>query len=388
MTRFPFRPDRSRREIGRPARRPFAFTLIELLVVIAIIGVLVSLLLPAVQAAREAARRTQCSNHLKQIGLAVHNYHSAHRSIPTTTTGADGTGTTCGNGFYSWLAMLLPYMEQQALYDQIDFDQSLSNHCNYIVSSDYMDYSISPTHDNAEAARTLVGSYLCPSDPAGVLRLHDDGEELAPGSYAANVGWPKFSFWPGDNRPLEKQNGVFGLYNPAQPESWHVPETKFRDIPDGLSNTAAVAERKISDLFVIASVWGGSYVPHTIDENMQSFCGSSTSSRSLEEWVPYCGSVTLSDPIYAEKHGHAWISGWTFASNTYMHVMPIGQRNCHIYGGEDEGNNLVTPGGYHPGGIHVLMADGSVSFRTESVDIRLWWALGSGNGGEVLANFE
>jgi len=365
-----------------------AFTLVELLVVIAIIGVLVSLLLPAVQAAREAARRMQCSNNLKQIGLALHNYESAHRFIPTTTTGPDTEGGACGSGFYSWLAMILPYAEQSSLYEKIDFSQSLSSHCNYTHSSDYLDYAINPSHPNAEAARTLVGTYLCPSDPAGVVQLHDGGEQLAPGNYAANVGWPMESYWPGTHSPIERQNGVFGLYNPSDPDPWQVREVKFRDITDGLSNTAAVAERKISAISIIDTWWGGRMIAPNTDVNMQSFCGSSINARSLDRWVPYCGSVTHGDPAYVEKHGHSWISGWTFAANTYMHVMPIGDRNCHVYGGEGLGNNLVTPGSFHPGGIHVLMADGSVGFRSESIDMRLWWAMGSANGGEVLAQQE
>lgn len=359
------------------------FTLIELLVVIAIIGVLVAILLPAVQAAREAARRIQCSNNMKQIGLALHNYHDVHGCIPTTTTGPDTSGGGCGSGFYSWMAMILPYVEQGNLYEQIDFDVPLSNHCNYSNNGDYADYGIAPGHPNAAAARTLVATYLCPSDPASVLQTHDDGEVLAPGNYAANVGWPMLSYWPGRNQPLERQNGVFGLLNPGQPARWQVPSIKFRNITDGLSATAAVAERKVSAVTFVDTWWGGSTVSPETDENMQSFCGSSIRERSLENWVPYCRSVTFSDPIYIRKHGHAWISGWTFAANTYMHVMPIGERNCHVFGGESNGNNMVTPGSYHSGGVNVLMADGSVDFRSESVDLRVWWAQGSANGGEI-----
>ena len=365
-----------------------AFTLIELLVTIAIIGVLVALLLPAVQAAREAARRTRCSNHLKQIGLALHNYQGAHRCVPTTTTGPDSAGDTCGSGFYSWLSMLLPFVEEGNLYDTIDFERSLSDRCDYAYSGEYLDYGIGPDHPNAEAAGTLVGTYLCPSDPAGVVQLHDGGQRLAPGSYAANVGWPKESFWEGNDHPIARQNGVFGLFNPSVTDPWHVPRVKFRDITDGLSNTAAVSERKISVIYVAETPFGGAFVPEHTDINLQSFCGSASTSRSLGNWVSYCGSVTLSDPNYVEKHGHAWMSGWTFAANTYMHVMPIGDRNCHVYGGEDDGNNLVTPGSYHIGGVHVLMADGSVSFRAESINLPLWWAMGSANGGEVLGQME
>ncbi|MEM8717541.1 MAG: DUF1559 domain-containing protein [Cyanobacteria bacterium P01_G01_bin.4] len=362
-----------------------AFTLVELLVVIAIIGILVGLLLPAVQAARESARRMQCANNMKQIGLALHNYHDTHRSIPTTMTGVDTEGGNCGSGFYSWLAMILPFHEKTNLYNSIDFNLPLSDHCNYSNNGDYLNYSISPNHPNAIAARTLVGTYLCPSDPSGLIQLHANGEQLAPGSYAGNVGWPKFASAPGGSQAIEKQNGIFGLLNPSSPDPWHVPRIRFGDITDGLSNTAAVAERKISSISVISTPFGGSFVAEGTDPNMQSFCGSTIRARSVDNWVPYCSSVTLSDPAYAEKHGHAWISGWTFAANMYMHVMPIGKRNCHIYGGESNGNNIVTPGSYHTGGIKGLMGDGSVSFRSESIDTQLWWGMGTRNGGEVLS---
>jgi prepilin-type N-terminal cleavage/methylation domain-containing protein/prepilin-type processing-associated H-X9-DG protein len=365
-----------------------AFTLVELLVVIAIIGILVGMLLPAVQSVRSAARRTQCANNMRQIGLAVHNYHDSNGHFPTTTTGPEFSDGTCVGGFYSWLAMILPQVEQQNLYDAIDFNVPLSDHCNYASSSDYLDYSIAPSHRNAGPARTLINTFLCPSDPAGVVQSHENGEQLAPGNYAANVGWPKRSYWPDDDQPLDRQNGVFGMINPSAPDPWQIAEINMGNITDGLSNTVAVSERKVSAINLIETPWGGSFVDPNADVNMQSFCGGGISSRSLDRWIIYGGSVSQSDPQYAEKHGHAWISGWTFAANTYMHVFRINDRNCHVYGGEGIGNNLVTPGSYHARGINVLMADGSVAFRSESINLQLWWALGSARGGEALARYQ
>lgn len=358
-----------------------AFTLVELLVVIAIIGILIGLLLPAVQSVRAAARRTQCANNIRQVILATHNYHDAIGYIPTTYTGPDTSVDAKNGGFYSWLAMILPQMEQGNLHNSIDFSLPLSDHTNYTSSSSYLDYSISPSHANAEAARTIVGAYLCPSDPNANVQSHDNGEQLAPGSYAGNAGWPRSAHYLGGD-PITQQNGVFGLSNPLSPDTWHVPRVKFQSITDGLSNTAAISERKISVIKFVTTEWG-QFVDPDEEPNMQSFCGSGLSARSLERWIPYLNGVSSSDPRYSEKHGHAWISGWTFAANNYMHAMPINQRNGHIYGGEGIGNNIVTPGSYHPGGVNVARADGSVHFVPEDIDMKIWWALGSANAGEA-----
>lgn len=362
-----------------------AFTLVELLAVIAIIGVLVGMLLPAIQSVRQAARKVQCANNFRQITLAIHHYDSAFGHMPTTTTGPDLSGAAKVGGFYSWLAMILPQIEQENLHNSIDFRLPLSDHTNYTDGSSYLDHSVSPTHPNAAAVGAIVSTFLCPSDPNGFVQTHDNGEMLAPGSYAGNVGWPRSSHLEGQ-QPIEKQNGVFGLSNPLSPDAWQVPKIRFQIVTDGLSNTAAISERKISVLRLIETSWGH-FVDPDQDENQQSFCGSGLRPRSLERWQTYLGSVTQSDPRYARKHGHCWMSGWTFAANTYMHSMPINQRNGHIYGGEGIGNNLVTPGSYHAGGVNVAFLDGSVHFLSEAIELPVWWSLGSANGGEVIGDF-
>lgn len=358
-----------------------AFTLVELLVVIAIIGILVGLLLPAVQAAREAARRMQCSNNLKQIGLAIHNYHDAFRSTPTHFTTAGTSAGVPTSGFYSWLTMLLPFVEQQNLYGTINFQIALADRAIYSNTGNFTSYTISPAHRNAAAAATIVPGFLCPSDPAGSVRIHGD-ERLAPGSYAGNVGWPKGASFPG-SAAINRQNGFIGLGSPEGNDPWQSPRIRFSDIADGLSNTAAVSERVISNFSLQTTAWGGQFVPYGVPDSMLSYCAGGMATRSLEQWVPYCGSVTPSDPTYVQKHGHIWMSGWNFAANTYMHVMPLGKRNCHIYGGEHDGNNIVTPSSHHAGGVNLQMGDGSVRFQSLNLDERVWWSTGSRNGGEV-----
>ena len=185
-----------------------AFTLVELLVVIAVIGILVALLLPAVQAAREAARRLQCVNHLKQIGLGLHNYHSTFNVLPMSTTGAESYGSQGGSGFYSWLALLLPFVEQSPLYDSIDFRQPMMDTYDQVWSSDYQVLTISASHPNAGAAATTVPLFLCPSDTFNMTPVLGTANP-APGNYAANIGWPRqCTGIDGHSSPLTRLNGA------------------------------------------------------------------------------------------------------------------------------------------------------------------------------------
>ncbi|WP_149499099.1 DUF1559 domain-containing protein [Roseiconus lacunae] len=368
-------------QINDRSRR--AFTLVELLVVIAIIGILVGLLLPAVQSAREAARRMMCQNNLRQVTLALHNYHSVHRSLPYSMTGADQHPGGAGSGFHSWLARILPQIEQTALHQRIHFEESLSDRTDYVYDSEYRDYSISPSHVDAEAAGAMISAYLCPSDPQSVPQL-SLGVSTAPGSYAGNIGWPRDSRGPESSSDVTRQNGVIGLLNPTSGDQWQQPRIRFADITDGLSNTFAVGERMIASVFESSNVFGGSQISPATPIAMQSFCGGSSRSRTLDSWVRYCKSVTLADADYSKSHGHAWISGWTFAGNHFMPVIPINHRNCHVYGGEDDGMNLVTLSSHHTGGVNISMTDGSVRFISESIDRELYWALGSRNGREII----
>ena len=363
-----------------------AFTLIELLVVIAIIGVLVALLLPAVQQAREAARRTQCRNNLKQIGLAIYNYHDTHNVFPLSTTGSQpsGASTGCGNGFYSWLALILPQLEQGPLYQSINFQVGMMDSCSQNVPADYDQASISSSHPNARAAATSIPAFLCPSDPQQMTPSMGTAQ-AAPGSYSANAGWPELTTGPdGTLAPLRVQNGFLGMINPKTPATWQQPRLSVRDVTDGLSNTAAVAERMINSLVDVPGPFGPTLNLANAPAGTLSYCGSNTgSARTLPFWVQYCGSVEFPDPKYTKVHGRAWISGWSFAANSYLHTMPINDRNCHLYGGEGYGMNIATPGSYHVGGINLLMGDGRVVFVNESIDSRLWWAIGSRNGNEA-----
>ncbi len=155
----------------RSSQKRLGFTLVELLVVIAIIGILVALLLPAVQSAREAARRLQCMNHLKQLGLALHNYHDTAKAFPPAITFRSGEDPTQYNTIRTgWTISILPYIEQQALYDAIDVNQPIS-HTN-----------------NLRIRNVAVPGMLCPSEPNGKVKCARAGGEWARGNYGANVG--------------------------------------------------------------------------------------------------------------------------------------------------------------------------------------------------------
>ncbi|WP_165074620.1 DUF1559 domain-containing protein [Paludisphaera rhizosphaerae] len=187
-------------------RRVRGFTLIELLVVIAIIAVLIALLLPAVQAAREAARRISCVNNLKQIGLAFHGYHDAHTKLPMGYVFA----TNYSRGGFGWGAMILPGVEQRALFDSANYSLPLWNGV------------------NSTTATTPISFYLCPSDETSPGKfLERDGFRYADSSYVASFGPGSMDADPTDRRGLFQRNTV----------------VSFSDVTDGLSQTLAASER-------------------------------------------------------------------------------------------------------------------------------------------------
>lgn len=352
-----------------------AFTLVELLVVMSIIGILIGMLLPAVQAVREAARRAECANNLRQIGIALANHHASQRCFPTSQTGPgqpDGRGGY-GPGFFSWYVRILPYVEQQTLYDSINLRVNMADKGD---SSSLYAATIGNSHPNAVAAGMAVPMFQCPSDSADRSAML--GSALpAPGSYMGNAGWPPYcTGMDGNRRVPALHSGFMGLQNPATPATWHVAKVRDRDFHDGLSNTVAVTERLIARRDSVQDLFGE-------DRRLLSYCGGgSQGSRTIDRYCNMTSQASSHDAQWSLYQGRGWISGWTFAANTYLHVMPINTNSAHLSGGQGDGSNLVSPSSHHPGGVHVLMGDGRVTFVREDVDREVWWAAGTRNGEE------
>jgi len=367
--------------------RSRGFTLIELLVVIAIIGVLIALLLPAVQQAREAARRAKCVNNLKQIGLAAHNYLDTHKSFPSAGSyWRCGGGSDWAGGGFSALGMILPLMDRSDLSDMINFGMNGNpNGC-------------PNTAPNYTAARFKCGMYLCPSDEAFNLPPISGSpyQEAGDGSYAVNNGWPRQATGYNGERGGHSAtswpigNGFAGIHpayvSPGTNEVFwttslspplHLPlgwVVKDKSFPDGLSKTAAFSERLINPGLIVRDprrnyyVFGDGTTPRTLAQ-LADDCRLAT--------TPFTNSFTI---------GASWLAPLSDYGNTYQHLMTPNTKNCR-YGSSSNhtisGNNFAfTPSSSHPGGVNVLYGDGSVNFISNSIDQRTWWALGSRDGGD------
>ena len=348
------------------------FTLVELLVVIAIIGVLVGLLLPAVQQAREAARRMQCSNNLKQIGLAIHNYESTYQVLPQLR---DRNDTTPDNNWNtqntSWRARLLPFLEQNALHENVDYDRH-----HWWAGGQRND----PTNTNWNIVTgTVIEGFRCPSDPGNgaVVWTAPDGtrqegrnsnRDFATTNYVASCG-------PDSIMRDRTSLGFFIIQrtrNARDRGTFH----KFRDITDGLSNTVAVSECVIG----FPHLRTNSTLPTGQGYLTQTPIPGDLQAGANDNGCPMSGTRTGSS---TRQRGNSWFRGMLPASLAFTTLMVPNSRlwDC----GNNTNRLMFTTRSLHNGGVNAMMGDGSVTFVSESVDFLTWRAVGGIADGVALS---
>jgi prepilin-type N-terminal cleavage/methylation domain-containing protein/prepilin-type processing-associated H-X9-DG protein len=387
------------------ARMRRGFTLIELLVVIAIIAVLIALLLPAVQSAREAARRAQCTNNLKQIGLALHNYHQSIGSFPQGRSQSASAPNYAG-GYANWgewgaQAMLLPYMEQNPIYNAINFSFCAGWGTGAPV--------------NASAFTRLVASYMCPSDTqvgqggAPVLSMTTItawGDSTYPpntNSYRGSIGTTT-SVWGWATGYSNCQPDPFNLLNPPG-TSPCVPYSTglftyyvtngIQSVTDGTSNTVAFAESLVGDnQNAIGTHRNNSVTAVAINQNAVVGDASAVSYQNvIIPALQLCSTSAQNNTNVTGSNGNRW--GWGAVSiSLFNTVVPPNSKQapwnsckstCPQPCGPDSANFSNTQSN-HPGGVNVLFTDGSVKFIKDSINPQTWMALGTKSNGEVITS--
>src|SRR5262245_38417331 len=337
------------------------FTLVELLVVIAIIGVLVALLLPAVQMAREAGRRAKCQNNLKQIGLAINNYHDVNGCFPPgrQRTFVDGQGRC-----FSAYAFLLPYLEAKTLYDQINFDANPDD----------------PALNGVPLGHTTP-YFLCPSDSIKILQSN------VVNGVVVNSAVHNYPLNTGTTYPLSPRNpgGV-----PVTGVFFENSSTGFKDILDGSSRTVCISETVQADVGG-PTTWDG--VSKTNGFVLTRGNDNATNGPELTDYATQCHGAGLQ---LQQTRGSRWLYGAP-GHSMYNHIRAPNDPDVDCRGGLphsirtnfwwDRLSLNVAARSRHPGGVQALFCDGHVQFVSNTIQLATWQALGTRAGGEVVGNY-
>lgn len=359
----------------RSSRSRSGFTLIELLVVIAIIAVLIALLLPAVQAAREAARRSQCVNNLKQLGLAVHNYNDQNNCFPLKDLYPHVANVSCGWSL-SWPLAILPGMEQTTLFNAFNFSFSTGG----------ADYDAACTTgggwNNSTVGRVQVATLLCPSESlserpdAGFGSMNYYGNLGGPGVITTHTG----IIIPNGEGVTPTIGSTYGRGGPVT----------FAAVTDGSSNTALFSEKLYGSPNTVGTIKVNSNnakrglftpsatVPHDTGDPVQAMA-----------FLANCKNIPATTVAASSVAGLSWTKAYPPYSviNAYTHFggpNSVACSNDNSYWGGPSAS--VPPNSNHPGGVNLGMADGSVRFVKDSVNLQAWWAIGTRAGGEVVSS--
>jgi len=344
----------------RTLRNRLAFTLVELLVVVAIIGVLVALLLPAVQTAREAARRMRCTNNQKQVSIALHNYNDVFGRFPYLRGGRNSAANRCGD--YHGILACLPYFEEGARFQLWASDPN----------------AIEPWNNTYLPWQNQIQVLLCNSSPKPQNLYYPNAMQR---SYHFSVGTTV------NDNYLGATNGLFAFQTPGATSNPCPPgpnsQKTWKDVVDGTSNTVAVSEKALGFTPKTQSIYGQSVWPISNIDNDATLCLATAQNK---RYVSGNVSTWTAGSLFAFGHPH-----W----GAFTTILPPNGPSCFTRNNDNPSNStgIFTVSSYHPGGAVAAMADGSVHFIPETIDcgnfgvganknFGVWGALGTINGGE------
>ncbi|WLD11088.1 DUF1559 domain-containing protein [Planctellipticum variicoloris] len=365
-------------------RSRVAFTLIELLVVIAIIAILIALLLPAVQQAREAARRTQCRNNLKQLGLALYNYHDVYNVFPMMSGNTGGPG---GQRQGSYVGML-PYIDQAPLFN-ICASGGPTAHITG-AANNYANFSFVPWDENHVGVVAKIPMLLCPSDAD--TRVEGNEGKCNYMTSRGDTIWDHTPQWNGNG-----QRGLRGFFVGGQPGAG---TRSVRDVTDGLSNTIAISEAIKTKPGATTILTGA--VSYQFDQ------GTLRTNPSICLTGLGAGGVITTTNGNSLRRGTRWMDAAPVFTG-FTTILGPNKISCLSSNGGDSGDGILEPSSIHTGGVHGLMGDGAVRFISENINAGnatltnppggsdqppsgqsvygVWGALGSINGAETVTDF-